>query len=150
VRFLGDAVLPAKSVGASQIEDDAGIEYTKSQQKFVLTYAQDGTIASATVPIHIVHGAAGGVIAVKAGSITACAGAATVTVDLKKNGTSVLAAVITLDSGNTARVPEDGTLVADPSDAADDFFELVVVATAGGGTLGTGLCVSVAFYEDPS
>jgi hypothetical protein len=150
IQFSGTVSLPNNTVTAAKIPASAGVEYTKLQQKYVVTYGQNGTMTSVTIPIHIVHGVTGGAIGIKAGSIVACIGAATCTIDLKKNGTTVLTSVITLNSSNTARVAVAGTLVATPTNAAGDFYELVVVATAGGGTLGTGLGVSVAFYEDPA
>lgn len=148
IRFSGDVQLPADVVGDSHWDADDPLAYTNQQQKIAKHYSQSGTIASATVPIHVVHGTTGGAIAIKAGSISACTGPATVTIDLKKNGTTVLTGVITLDNGNTARVMEAGTLVASPTNAAGDFYELVITATASSGTLGTGLMVAVWFYED--
>jgi hypothetical protein len=74
-------------------------------------------------------------------------GGATVTVDVKKNGATVLSSVITLDSGNTARIMENGTL-SGTTLAAGDFLEAVIVATAGGGTIPTGLLVQVIIDED--
>jgi hypothetical protein len=78
------------------------------------------------------------VVSVKAGSIAIAVGAATVTVDVKKNNVSILTAVITLDTGNTARVAEAGTILT-ASAVAGDTYELVIVATAGGGTLAHGV-----------
>ncbi len=150
VLFNGTVTLPDNTVTKAKIPASAGVEYTKLQQMPTRTYGQTGTMVSATIPIHVVYGATGGVIFIKAGSIVACIGAATCTIDLKKNGTTVLTGVITLNSSNTARVVVSGTLVATPTNVAGDFYELVIVATAGGGTLGTGLGVEVGFYEDPA
>ena len=72
----------------------------------------------------------------------------TVTVDVKKNGVSVLTAVITLDSANTARIAEDGTLDSgEVTLAVDDLLEIVIVATVGTGTLATGPFVDVVVEE---
>ena len=72
---------------------------------------------------------------------------ATVTVDLKKNGTTVLTGVITLDNGNTAYIPEAGSL-GTATYGNDDVLTLVIVAAASGGTLPTGLGVTVILRED--
>lgn len=141
--------LPAGTVEADDIEAAAGVEYTKLQQFRAPIYSQTGTAASATIPIGVVYGASGTMVAIKAGSIVACVGAATITVDLKKNGTTMLSSVITLDNANTARIMEAGTLSVTSLTAAD-FLELVVTATAGGGTLGTGLLVQVWYSESAS
>lgn len=110
-------------------------------------YAQNGSAASVTIPIHECRGTAGTIRSFRAGSIAIAVGAATVTVDLKKNGVTVLSAVITLDTGNAARVSEAGTL-STTSLAAGDLLEVVVVATAGGGTLPTGLWCTLLVDED--
>jgi hypothetical protein len=89
-------------------------------------------------PDFFVHGASATINSFKAGSVTACVGAATITVDLKKNGTSVLSAPITLNSSSTAYVVQSGT-VTTTSLVAGDVLEVVVTATAGGGTLGNGV-----------
>lgn len=152
ILFSGDVTLPASCVSKDKIPAAAGVEYTKLQQMVRRNHAQSGTVASATIPIHLAYGVTGGALFIKAGTIVACIGAATITIDLKKNGTSVLVGgtPITLDNANTARVVEAGTLVASPTHVAGDFYELVIVATAGGGTIGTGLLVDVGFYEDPA
>jgi hypothetical protein len=140
---------PPGTILDADVSAGAGVQYTKLQQLRPAVYSQNGTAASATIPIGVVYGATGTLVSIKAGSIAACAGAATITVDLKKNGSSVLTAVITLDNANTARVMEAGTF-SSTSLVTGDFLELVITATAGGGTLGTGLLVQVRWAEDPS
>jgi hypothetical protein len=71
-----------------------------------------------------------------------------VTVDLRKNGTTVLSAVITLNNANTARVAVAGALSVTTL-VAGDVLE-VVTATAGGGTLATGVFAIVTVNEMPS
>jgi hypothetical protein len=82
----------------------------------------------------------------KAGSVTACVGAATITVDLKKNGVSVLTATIVLDNANTARVVEAATITTTAA-VAGDVFEVSVAVAAGGGTIGSGVFAYAEFYE---
>lgn len=134
--------VPASTIVDADVSSAADIGQSKLEHQFEANYGQSGTAASATIPIGIIYGASGTMLDIRAASIAACVGAATVTVDLKKNGTSMLSAVITLDNANTARVAEAGTLTTTTL-ANGDFLELVIVATAGGGTLATGLCVNV-------
>lgn len=146
--FQGPVTLPASVISDNQVASSASIDTAKVKHRHSKHYGQNGTASSVTIPIHIAR-AAGSVVAIEAGSIVANIGAATVTIDLKKNGSSILTGVITLDSGNTARVLEAGT-ISSASYVDGDFFELVIVATAGGGTLATGLGVEVTFNENPS
>lgn len=143
-----DFAPPANSIDNAAIETAAGILATKLQHQYKPTFSQNGTAGSVGAQvIHIVRGATGTLVRFRAGSIVANVGAATVTVDLKKNGTTMLSAVITLDSANTAYVPEDATLAASAL-VADDVLSVTIVATAGGGTLATGLFVEAEIRED--
>ena len=89
---------------------------------------------------------AGVVDSFRAGSIAAAVGDSTVSVELKKNGTSVLAAAIALDNANTAYVPEAGS-VNTPAYVAGDVFTVQVSISAGTGTLPQGVFASAVFQE---
>jgi hypothetical protein len=161
VRFPGDIYVagnissktlsvPAGAVTDAAIQAGAGIAATKLQQQHRLDYSQPNTTAtSETRIIYACRGASGTIIDFRAGSIGVAVGAATVTVDLRKNGTTVLTGVITLDTGNVARVAEVGTLSVTTL-VAGDVLEVVLTATAGGGTLPTGVFVSATVHEDPA
>jgi hypothetical protein len=139
---------PANCITKTSIPVGAGIEYTKTEHLHRAVYSQPNTAAtSETKAIAHVVGATGTLLNFLAGSIAPCSGAATITIDLKKNGSSVLSAVITLDNANTARVAEAGTITT-TGVAAGDLLEIVITATAGGGTLGTGLYVVLNWKED--
>jgi hypothetical protein len=146
--FTGTMNVPAGTVTNAGIGASAAspIDTEKVEQQVNRHYFKAGSAASETVPIHVAR-ADGTVTFINAGSVAIAVGAScTVTIDLKKNGSTVLTSVITLDQNNTARVTEPGTInTADYSE--DDWFELVIVATAGGGTLPTGLYVDVGFRE---
>lgn len=139
--------IPSGTLTNDGVNGSAAIAATKIQKPRLVEYPTSGTATSATVPIYVCNGATATVMGIKAGSIAACIGGATVTVDLRKNGSTILSAVITLDSGNTARIMEAGT-ISNSSLVAADFLELVIVATTGGGTLATGLLVQVEIHED--
>lgn len=145
----GTLGVPSSSVVNATVSASAAIDAGKLEHRFRESYSQPNTTAtSVTHPLYVAK-AAGTVNSFHAGSIVANVGAATVTVDLQKNGSTVLSAVITLDSGNTAYVVEAGT-VNSAAYVAGDFFTVVTVATAGGGTIATGLMCIAEFEEAAS
>ena len=148
--FADEMSLPANSVGDLEVGSSSPITADKLIHQYAPTFAQaNTTAASETRVIHVARGP-GTIVGFRAGSIVACAGAATITADLRKNGTTVLSAVITLDNANTARVVENGTLSGTPTVVNGDVLEVVIVATAGGGTLGTGLFAQAIIREQGS
>lgn len=149
--FKADSLtLPYNCVGDNQISASAGlIAYNKTQKQRACRYTQKygSAVVSERSGIHI--GVGSGSISTFFGTLSvACAGAATVTVDLLKNGTTVLSGVITLNSGVSAFTYALGT-IASANYAAGDVFEVNVTATAGGGTIGQGLTVMLYTNENP-
>ena len=144
-----EIVLPSSCVGNTQISAGAGIEAEKLETRLVVHHRIDGTVATITVPLHCVNGATGDVIKFRAGLIEPCTGNATITVDVHKAGVTILTTVATLDSVVAARVMEDA-LVDTATLVADDWLDLVVVATVGTGALGADLLVELIVNEDPS
>lgn len=142
------ATLPSSTVTDASVQANAAIDATKLQHQHRHVFTQPNSAAtSETKVIYGCYGATGTVIAFSAGSIAIAVGAATVTVDLKKNGSSILTSVITLDTANTARVVEAGTLSGSTSLVAGDVLEVVTAATAGGGTLPTGVFAVLTVNE---
>lgn len=144
----GAVALPANSIGDTQVSSASPLGVTKVTHQLSKTYDQaHGTaVASDTgTCIHIATGV-GTVNGFSAAVRVIPIGAATVTVDLKKNGTTVLTTVITLDNANVAYTAEAAAITT-PAYVAGDFFEVVIVATAGGGTLPQGLGVQATFRE---
>jgi hypothetical protein len=134
----------------AHVAADAGLQTNKMEHKHRKSYSQPlSAAASETKTLHVVIGTTGTVKAFKAGSITVCAGNATVTLDLKKNGTSILSAVITLNNANTARIAVAGT-ISSTTLAAGDWLEVVITATIGTGTLATGVFCELEIDEDAS
>lgn len=144
--------VPANAIGNNQVQGGAPGAYISAEklgQQVRKSYAQTNVTASSeTRPIYIAFGAAGTVLAFSAASIAVAVGAATVTIDLKKNGASILSAPIQLDNSSVARVAVAGAISAGAY-VAGDFFEVVIVATAGGGTIPTGLVCEMVADEDP-
>lgn len=146
--IAGQFDMPASAVSDTSVEAGANIDADKLEHTHRKTYFKAGTAATETIPIHSVIGATARRLQVVAGSIAIAIGNATVTIDVKKNGTSVMtgATPVTLDSSNTARVAE-ALSIATTTAVAGDLFELVVVATIGTGTLPTGLFVEFQIDE---
>lgn len=134
--------IPALTVTDAGVSTTADIAQGKLEHQFEFSLGQSGNAATVTTPIAAIYGASGTMLDIRAGSIAPATGNSTVTIDLKKNGTTMLSAVITLDNANTARIMEAGTLSVTSLTNAD-FLELVVTATVGTGTLPTGLLVNV-------
>lgn len=126
----------------------AGLSASKLGHQHVAAYSQPNTTATTeTRTLHVVHGLTGTVLAFKAGSIVPCVGGATITVDLKKNGSSILSSVITLNAASVARVVQAAT-ISSAGLAVGDWLEIVITATTGGGTIGTGFFCEAVLAED--
>jgi hypothetical protein len=141
---------PASCIGDAAVVASAGIQSTKLQQQPVAKYAQPGgsTAVTERKETHTVYGATAKIASIKAGLIVANIGAATITVDLLKNGSSILTSVITLDNTVAAYGKVNG-VVASPNLVQNDVLEVNVVATAGGGTIGKGVFAHIVIQEDP-
>jgi len=148
VRFLESPILPDESIGDDHVEAGAGIQQSKLEHQHRASYGQPNTTATTETVVLFVARAGGTVLQFVGGMVGANVGAATVTFDLKKNGTTVLTGVVTLDSADAAYATVAGTLVATPTYVAGDVFTVVITATAGGGTLGTGAFCSMTSKED--
>lgn len=95
--------VPANAVGNAEVEAAAGIEASKLQHQYGPCFSQASADATAEERvIHVVKGATGTIVAFRAGFRTAPDGSSSCDVDLKKNGTTILTAEITLDDSYTA------------------------------------------------
>ena len=144
--FTNTVSLPKDTVGNSQFSSSDPLEEEKQEHRIHSRYQQNGTATTETVVLHWAY-AAGATLDVAIGSIAACIGDATVTVDVKKNGTTILSSVVTLDNANAAYTAEMGT-VSVSAIASGDVLTAVITATAGTGTLATGLYVDLISQED--
>lgn len=146
-----NVALPAGTVRDADVHAAAAIATTKLRHRHHQMYAQASatTAAAETRVIHAVHGAVGEITRFTAGLVGPCVGDATVSVDLKVNGSSVLTAAITLNSGHTARQLVNATIDTDAL-AVGDVLEVTITVNAGTGTLGTGVFAMVVVDEDAS
>ena len=147
LKISGTAALGTASIGNSEFDLSDPLAAAKQEHQIHKTYGQVHGSAATTErkPFHVARGA-GSVVAVRAGLEVAAVGAATVTIDVRKNGTTILTAVVTLNSANTVYVAVAGA-VAVTAYVAGDVFEVVVVATAGGGTLPQGVFLDFVARE---
>jgi hypothetical protein len=143
-----DITVNAGAITDTSIKTNAGIAASKLQHEHRIHYSQPNTTATSEAKaVYRCRGATGTILNIEAGSIGACAGSATITVDVKKNGTTVLASAIVLDSGNVAYTAESGSVSVEDM-VAGDVLTVHATAAAGSGTLGTGLYVSISVNED--
>lgn len=150
VTFL-DAKLNTGCVQKSHVQASAGIEADKleHQHRAICEQESDTTATAQDHVVHVVKGLTGTIKTVKAGCVVSCVGDATITVDLHKNGTTVLTGAITLTSAQAAYELVAGT-IENAAVVADDVLEIVVTVDAGTGTLGKGMFAYVDLFEDVS
>lgn len=141
--------VPSDTITDSNVQSGANFAHAKLQHRHLLKLHQSGNATAETKPLYIAD-VAGSVVSVKAASIVAATGDSTCTIDVRKNGTTVLTGTIVLDNANTARTKEVGTLDGAQALAIGDMLEVVVTVSAGTGTLPTGLLVEVVVAENGS
>lgn len=100
--------------------------------------------ASTTIPLGIAS-RTGKLQDARIAAITPLTGNATYTVDIRRNGVTILTAPIALLTTTGARISVAGTLIASPPlVAVGDFFEAVIVNTPGTGTAPANILMQVA------
>lgn len=142
--------IPAGTVDNADVASDADIDATKLEHQYEPVFSQvHGSAATAERRvIHKVHGATGTLVSFECGVIVACIGNAEITIDLYKNGSTILTAPTVLDSGNTAFTEESAAGFSSTALVQDDVLEVVVTVDAGTGTLGQGLYCLPVIRED--
>jgi hypothetical protein len=133
-----------------QIQAGANLPADKTEQRLFPHWSQPNTAATTETRTLFVARRSGTVNEVVAGSIAKAIGDSTVTIDVKKNGTTILTGVITLDNANTARVVELGSISGAGTFVAGDWFEAVITASVGTGTLPTGVYLQLEADQNGS
>ncbi len=126
------------------------VNASKLAHQHRITYAQATTATAVTIrqTIQVTYGAAGAVVAFVAGLAgTANVSPASITVDLLKNGTSILTAPISITTQAVRVLTSAG--LASTGTVAGDVFEVNITATVSTGTLGTGLFAALTVNENP-
>lgn len=141
---------PASSITNAAVVALAGIAASKLEHQYQRLFTQvHGSSATAERRvIHTVVGATGDIVSMRSGNVVAATGDSTVTIDLKKNGTTVLTATTQLDSGNAAYSWESAAGFTSTSLTQDDVLEIVQTVSAGTGTLPQGVYVELVIRED--
>lgn len=148
VTFGGTAALPASSITDANVPAGANISALKLQQQRSCVGGRNGTVADEKCLIGKANGAG------QIQSFKVCleelanAGGATFTVDLKKDGVSVLTAPISITT-QAVRTWVTGTLTGSVSHVANNNYRMEVVTTVGGGTLGKGLSWELLLLDSP-
>ena len=141
---------PTGSVNADAIVALAGVEASKLQHQHqpvaVLTDHATDAAAGKREVLHVVRGATAQVIAFRAGCTVAATSTGTCSVDLKKNGTTMLSGTITINSGVAAFDLVTGTLSSTDL-VAGDVLEAHITA-ASGSTLPRGIFAQAVIRED--
>jgi hypothetical protein len=148
--------LPASTVTNTSVLAGAGISATKLEHQFPIVYQQQpGTnVAAATQDVHVVYGATGDVVAIHAalnGVIPS--GDRTAVIDVHKSTgggafATILSSTVTLDSANTIRVVEAGTLAAGAACVVGDILRVIITVAGSSGTNPQGLVVRLVMRED--
>ena len=141
--------IPNSTVTSNAVQSAANINADKLESRIYPSHAQPNTAATAETRALFVARRAGIVNHIYVGSIVAAIGDSTVTVDVKKNGTSILSSTVTLNSSNTARIAVAATIDGTLDDlVAADWLDVVITVSAGTGTLPTGVFVQVEIDQD--
>jgi hypothetical protein len=145
VTFVG-MVLPASVIGNTQIATAAGIAASKLEHQDHSVYQQANGTANVAkrVGVKIVYGTTGVVLALKARNTTTATGSDKTRIDLLKNGSTMLSALLDLDA--TAAVAVQTASLASTALVAGDVLELNV--TLSGTAVGQGLTVDLVTRED--
>lgn len=146
--------IPAGAVADSQVAANAKIASSKLIGPRTISRELNGpttTVTSQTTWITTIKGASGTLIDINAFIAVAAVGAATVTIDLQKSTgggafATVLSSTISITNATVVRTATAGTITT-PGIVAGDILELIVTATAGGGTLPQGLTVTLRYDE---
>lgn len=143
---VGSFTPSSGSVTNASIAAAAAIQATKLEHQYERTYAQAGNATDESRILHNAYGA-GDIIAVRVSCLSVPIGDSTCTVDVKLNGTTILSGVITLNSSSVLYTQQAGTLVT-TTYTAGQVFSTTIDATAGTGTLPTGVSVTLVLRED--
>lgn len=141
-------VPPAGCVADAAVQAGAGIQATKLQHQYQPCFSQDSNVnaAAETKAIYTVQGATATIVGFAAGAIVPLTGNDTCTVDVRKNGVTILTAAVALASTDAARALKASSL-ATTTAVAGDVFEVVVTPTHNTGTLPQGVLARLVIQE---
>lgn len=147
VTFPGGVSFPNASIFDAQIAAFAAIAASKLMHLVNQVVAQGSTTTAASeTRVIFVAKAPGTLQSFVAGAVVVALTTDTCTVDLKKNGSSVLSAPISLTSSQAARQLVAATITT-AGYTTGDVFEWVVTPTHSSGTLATGIFASLDAFQ---
>jgi hypothetical protein len=142
---------PSGCIGDSAIAGSAGIQSTKltARREIVLADPSATAGASKQQTIHVIYGATGTLVDYSAGAVVPLGSGDTYTVDLYKNGSSILTAVISLASTDGARTLKAAGGFTSTSLADGDWLEVKTTYTHSSGTAPEGVTIRLTLDEAP-
>lgn len=148
--LTADQNLPSPgSIVDEMVQASADIDPTKLGQQRIAHQSQvHGTAATAERrTLCRINGLTGTLVAFRVGLTVAATGDSTVTVDLYKNGSTILSGTITIDNGNAAYSVEAAPGYASTALVQGDVLEVVQTVNAGTGTLPQGVFWEALYTE---
>lgn len=140
----GSLTIASGTVTNAMVASGAALDTAKMLHRYKASVRQ-ATPAALTELVSVCNGLTGTIRSFKCVSAVKHTSGST-TIDLKKNGTTVLSSTVVLDSGNTNYIAESGTLSVTTLVAGD---VLSVVVTISSPVSATGLCYEVEWDETP-
>lgn len=138
---------PDQSITTDSLSATLAVPTSKQVHRFSSTAAsQSGTAADAETTVAIIRGAGTAVSCEVVVTTTAITGDSTVTVDVHKNGSSMLTGVVTLTSSD-AQYAEKAATFSSTTLADGDIVDIIVDATVGTGSLPVGVGIDFRWDE---
>lgn len=145
---VGLLTLPNSSITNEKVAADAGITASKLQHQNVVAVHQAGNVPSVNQSGMLYMGyAQGSILSMRAGALSNFTGNAAVTIDIRKNGVTVLSSNMTIDIGTDAFDYTVGTLSVTAYNPGD-VFTFHITVNAGNGTLGNGTFIQMITREN--
>jgi len=140
--------VPTGSLTNTMIVASAGISASKVESYQKECWGQIGTAVTETKVLGMIRGSTGTTVGVEVTNQTACGGSSTVTVDVQKNGVSILSAVVTLNSASSITVPIAATVTTTALADGDIITGVITTVASGTDALATGVSVQWDWNED--
>lgn len=143
--------VPASAVGDTQVQAAANVAASKLEHQHEKTAVLCDHATSAAAKrqqLHRVYGATGTILQFGVAASVICTSDATVTVDLKKNGSTILSATISLDSGTAALILKQPSGFTSTALVVGDVLEAEITAvSAGSGAVAKGVSCHLTLRE---
>ncbi len=143
-------VVPANAVTNTSIVAAAGLSASKLEHQYEKTLALSVHATSVAVireGIHRVKGATATLIQFGVYASVAATSSGSATIDLLKNGTTILSATITLDAGTAAYTLKEPSGFTSTALVTTDCLEVNVSAVSGS-VVAKGVCAYLVIRED--